>query len=75
MLFYSDYNSPRLKYILDLISDEILNESFTLTSDKDAFKSYVGAKLNYSDARLSENEFFIEHHGLLTRNRYMRTEN
>ncbi len=65
MLFYSDYSSPRLKYILGLISDEILNESFTLTLDKEAFKTYVGAKLNYSDARLSENEFFIEHHSLL----------
>lgn len=65
MLFYSDYNSPRLKYILDLISDEIFNESFTLTSDREAFKSYVGAKLNYSDASLSENEFFVKQHGLL----------
>ncbi len=39
MLFYSDYNSPRLNYILDLISNEIFNEPFILISDKDAFIS------------------------------------
>ena len=65
MLFYSDYNSPRLNYILDLISNEIFNELFVLISDKDAFISYAGAKLNYSPERLSDNEFFINRHGLL----------
>ncbi|HXB28537.1 MAG TPA: hypothetical protein VNW49_01900 [Puia sp.] len=65
MLFYSDQNSPRLTYILDLISNEIFNEAFILISDKDAFISCTGAKLNYSDERLSGNEFFIKRHGLL----------
>jgi hypothetical protein len=65
MLFYSDQKSPRLTYILDLISDEIFNEPFILISDKEAFISTTGAKLNYSIERLSDNEFFIKHHGLL----------
>jgi hypothetical protein len=66
MLFYSDYNSPRLNYILDLISNEIFNEPFIQIADKDAFISYTGAKLNYSPERLSDNELFINHHGLLS---------
>ncbi len=65
MLFYSDQNSPRLTYILDLISNEIFNEPFILISDKDAFISYTGTKLNYSNEKLSGNEFFIKPHGLL----------
>jgi len=65
MLFYSNQNSPRLSYILELISNEIFNEPFTLISDKDAFISYTGTKLNYSDERLSGNEFFIKNQELL----------
>src|ERR1700722_18154685 len=65
MLFYSNQNSPRLSYILELISNEIFIEPFTLISDKDAFISYSGTKLNYSDERLSGNEFFIKNQELL----------
>jgi hypothetical protein len=65
MLFYSDQNTPRLEYILDLVNNEIFNEPLRLTSDKSAFISYDGAKLNYSRERLSENEFLIIPHGLL----------
>ncbi len=65
MLFYSGHNSPRLAYILDLISSEILNEPFTCVSDKHQFISYVGHKLNYSEEQLSPNEFFIKPQGLL----------
>jgi hypothetical protein len=50
---------------LDLISNEIFNEPFILISDKDAFISYTGTKLNYSAERLSGNEFYIKHHELL----------
>src|SRR5882757_553676 len=65
MLFYSDHKSPRLNYMLDLISKEIFNEPFIHTSDKSAFISHTGARLNYSDERFSENEFFIRPHKLL----------
>jgi hypothetical protein len=65
MLFYSDHNSPRLVYMLDLISGEIFNEPFTLTSEKKAFVDYPGTKLNYSAERLTEREFFIRNRELL----------
>jgi hypothetical protein len=65
MLFYSDQDSPRLIYILDLFSNEIFNEPMRFTSDQDAFISYTGAKINYSPERLSENEFFLRPHALL----------
>ena len=31
MLFYSEHTSPRLDYMLDLISNEIFNEPFIQT--------------------------------------------
>jgi hypothetical protein len=65
MLFYSEHNSPRLNYMLDLVSNEIFNEPFSLISDKEKFLSHAGAKLNYSSGRLSENEFYIRPHDLL----------
>jgi hypothetical protein len=66
MLFYSNHSNSRLTYMLDLVSTEIFNESFILTSDKEAFITYQGIKLNYSEERLSENEFFLKPHGLLS---------
>jgi hypothetical protein len=66
MLFYSNHSSPRLVYILELISNEIFNEPISLTSDKEKFVACTGARLNYSDERLSENEFFIRPQGLLS---------
>jgi hypothetical protein len=65
MLFYSGYNSLRLTYMLDLISNEIFSEPFTLISDKQTFISHSGYKLNYSEERLSPNEFYLKPHGLL----------
>ena len=65
MLFYSDQSHARLSYMLDLISNEIFNETFVLTSDKDSFRSFSGPKLNYSSGKISDNEFFIHPHGIL----------
>ncbi len=36
-----------------------------LTIDSDAFKNYTGAKINYSDARIADDEFYIHNHALL----------
>jgi hypothetical protein len=65
MLFYSEFVSPRLNYMLDLISSEIFNEPVVQVSDKEAFIIYAGPKLNYSSERLSEKEFYILPHNLL----------
>ena len=65
MLFYSDYKSPRLNYMLGVIGSEIFNEPFIHTSDRSAFISYAGPRLNYSSEKLSDKEFFIRPHKLL----------
>jgi len=39
-----------------------------LTIDSDAFKNYTGAKINYSDSKITEDEFYIQNHPLLFEN-------
>jgi len=65
MLFYSVHKSPRLDYVLDLVSSEIFNDPFILTNDRSFYQSYTGPKLNYSSERISENEFYVLPHHLL----------
>ena len=65
MLFYTVHPSPRLDYMLDLVSNEILTEPFIHTSDRSVYLSYTGPKLNYSPERISETEFYLFPHKLL----------
>ena len=39
-----------------------------LTIDSEAFKSYSGAKINYSDSKIADDEFYIQNHPLLFEN-------
>lgn len=66
MLFYSDFNHPRLNYILELIGNEIFSETFTQITDRNSFIVHRGPKLNYSHERISDNELFIRPQGLLS---------
>jgi hypothetical protein len=68
MLFYSVHKSPRLDYILDLVSNEIFNEPFEQTVDRSVYLSYTGAKLNYSSEKISETEFYLSPCELLFEN-------
>jgi hypothetical protein len=65
MLFYCAYNSPRLDYMLELVGSEIFNDPIIRTSDLSVYRSYEGAKLNYSAERISETEFYLFPHQLL----------
>jgi hypothetical protein len=65
MLLYSHHTSPRLTYIAGLIGDEIFNEPVRQTTNKALFLAEPGPKINYSDTRLSEEEFFLRNHSLL----------
>lgn len=58
LLVYTQQTSPRLQYILNLFVGELMGIPFTLTHNREEFKSYSGAKLNYSESPI-ENEPFI----------------
>lgn len=65
MLLYSPNITSRLRYIVDFISKELLNNPIEITSDKAEFMRYPLARLNYSDVAFSEEEFFIRSTSLL----------
>lgn len=48
ILIYSSIVSNRLNYILDLIFSEMIKVDYKFTNDNESFKSYEGAKINYS---------------------------
>lgn len=48
ILIYSDINTPRLGYILDLLIKQIGGLDYELMSDKEAFNEAALPKLNYS---------------------------
>ena len=65
MLLYSSHITPRLRYIVALISKELFDEPILITSDEAAFSRSAGPRLNYSDREISEDDFFIRPAALL----------
>lgn len=64
LLIYSSKSTPRLQYICKFIFEEILGTSYSITTDEENFKLYVGAKINYSNSVIHET-FPIKPVGLL----------
>ncbi|WP_431213180.1 DUF7033 domain-containing protein [Puia sp. P3] len=48
MLLYSEHISPRLRYVAGFISKELLALPIRVTSDKEAFVTHDGPRINYS---------------------------
>ncbi|MBL7702317.1 MAG: polysaccharide deacetylase family protein [Ferruginibacter sp.] len=65
LLIYSHTSSARLQYICSFIFEEQMGIEYKLTIDSEAFKNYAGVKINYSDARITADEFYIQNHSLL----------
>jgi hypothetical protein len=68
VLIYTHISSARLQYICSFIFKEQLGFDFKLTIDSEAFKNHSGAKINYSDAKITDDEFYIQNHPLLFEN-------
>ncbi len=62
MLIYTPNITPRLQYILDTI----LPLETVLVDDPEKFRQYPGARINYSANPVSDQEFRIVPHSLLT---------
>jgi hypothetical protein len=52
ILIYSQKNSKRLDYSLELLFQTILKTSYTVTTDKTIFLDHNGPKINYSDEQI-----------------------
>lgn len=58
LLIYTPKITNRLRYIFEHIFEEMLGINFSITTDKEIFIEFEGAKLNYS-SRQFENELFF----------------
>jgi hypothetical protein len=65
LLFYTNITSSRLQYICSFIFKELLGIDFKLTIDSEEFINHAGAKINYSNSKISADEFYIQNHTLL----------
>jgi hypothetical protein len=65
MLLFAQQTSNRLQYITGFAGKQITGGAITVTNNQQEFISYGGAKINYSDKRVSENEIWIKPHSLL----------
>lgn len=58
LLIHTSKKSPRLKYILDLILQELLGLSYSVTNNAEDFKKHTGPKMSYGDHAVAD-ELYI----------------
>jgi hypothetical protein len=73
VILFSNSITPRLQYISDFIGKEITGEPFQIISSIEDFRRHSSPKINYSDKRISDDEFFLKPHALLFEE-YIRTQ-
>ncbi|MBC6491641.1 DUF7033 domain-containing protein [Flavihumibacter stibioxidans] len=59
MLIYSEKQSPRLSYVIDFISAELLTSPAAITTDREVFRHFEGVKINYANESFEEGCFRI----------------
>jgi hypothetical protein len=65
VIVYTNKITPRLQYIVDFIGRQISGEPFQLTTDSFYFNDYAGPRINYSDAKINNEELIINNCSLL----------
>ena len=65
MTIFTQTITARLQYISDFIGKELFGEAFQLTTDRQAYANISGAKLNYTNERMGDEEILIRPHSLL----------
>ncbi|HWB24095.1 MAG TPA: polysaccharide deacetylase family protein [Chitinophagaceae bacterium] len=65
LLIYTPDVSSRFAYTADVLFSQASNNAFTITTGKDEFLSFTGAKINYSNQPLRNDELWVQPHGLL----------
>ena len=66
LIVFSESDSPRLRYILQVLLGELSDIGYTLTSDRSVYASWDGPRLNYTRSRISREELFVPPAGLLS---------
>lgn len=67
-LIYTEKYAPRLQYITNFLIKDICGYAVEFTFNKSYYSNYTGVKINYSSARISEQDYFIKPHDLIFQN-------
>lgn len=59
LLIYTQKDSPRLRYIFDLILTDILGLSYKITHETETFRTHQGPRFSYGDHPVDEELFFF----------------
>jgi hypothetical protein len=59
LLLYSTQPSPRLQYIFTIFCNTIGITSFELTNDLNYYNAFIGARINYSELPVAEEECWV----------------
>jgi hypothetical protein len=65
LLIYSGKDSSRLKYVINVLFNQIMGLKAVLTNDDREFINFEGPKVNYSDKSLSDSSLWISPHPLM----------
>ncbi len=65
ILIYSPSLSNRFRYIIQFIFEDVAPQDYDFCSDIQDFTNYIGPKINYSNARITSEELFINSSELL----------
>ncbi len=65
LLVFAESESPRLRYILQVMLSELSSIGYACTTDRAAYEAWEGPRLNYSANRISNEELFLPPAGLL----------
>jgi hypothetical protein len=65
VIIFSNTITPRLRYITDFIGKEIGGTSFILTDNITDLKNSGDLRINYSNERITADEFWLQPHTLL----------
>src|SRR5438309_5085979 len=60
LLIYTPGHSTRVEYIFSILLSSVGVSSYSITFDKTAFENSKDVKINYSERRITEDEFWIK---------------
>lgn len=65
MIIFAHTTTLRFNYIISFVGKLISDKPFEITNDIHSFRDYNGPKINYSEQRITDQEYWIQPYGLL----------
>jgi hypothetical protein len=59
LLVYTIKSTPRLKFIFDLVLNDLVGVDYQITHDEKQFRAYEGPRMSYCDQHIADEPFFF----------------